>query len=117
MAVAGIIVGQAIVVPQYAIALAGQQHRNANLRIYLRQSARQPTNIGISVLKLPEAIEVFALGGIKHQRGLPVLPFMAERPKDDTAGFVAHRHAISFNRSRQHRGLHLLVLHINPVGQ
>ena len=118
-AVAGVEVDKAIVVPQHAIALARQEHRQTDLGVDLRQAAAEAADIGIAILKLSETEEVFVLGRCKGQRRLTVFHLVARGGKDHPTLPVLYREQLALgiyiNLDVVRRDL--AVLHVNPVGQ
>ena len=116
---AGVILRHTVVVPQHAIALARQHHRQRNLCVDLSQTARESAYIGIAVLKLPQTIEVFILGRHKGHRGLLTLHVVARGGKDNTSLFILDLQQLAFLVYLYTDVVlcHLILAHIAPVGQ
>ena len=117
--VAGIEIHQAVVVPQHAIALAREQHGDGDLGVDLCQPALQASDIGIAVLELSQAEETLVLGRGNDERGLAAFHLVTCGHEDGLASLVAHRQHLALGiHVDLHRGIfHLVVLHIEPVGQ
>ena len=117
--VAGIEVNKAIVIPQHAIALARQKHGDADLRVYLCQSARQATQITITILKLSQAIEMLILVGKECQRGLPTLHLVKSGCEYGGSLTVLYRDRLTcfIHIDRHVATAYLLILHVEPIGQ
>ena len=83
-----------VVVPEQAVAHAGDVHGYRNLRVDLRQASREPAHVEVAVLELSQAEESLAFGRIGRERR-PV-----ERMPVEGSGFQAvssgPEHALSF---------------------
>ena len=110
---AGVKVYQSVIVPKHAVALAGDEHRNGNLRVYLREPPRQSSHVAIAVLELSEPEEVFVLGRDKRQRSL------ARGLAGQRAGHqlmpCGCEHHLPFRVSHFHTSVLLVHLHGNPA--
>ena len=65
----GVILRQSVIVPQHTVALAGQQHWQANLRVDLRQATGKATHIAVSVLKLAKTEKALVAWRVESQCG------------------------------------------------
>ena len=116
---AGVVVHQAVVVPQQSVALARQNHGQRNLRVHLRQTARQPAHVAVAVLELSQSIEALVLRRVELERGLTTVHLVARGLEHYLSPLVQHAQRLAF-LVHAHRGvavLHLAVLHVEPVWQ
>ena len=114
---AGVELRQAVVVPQDAIALAGDEHGQTNLRVHLRQPARQSAHVAIAILELAETIEMLILGRSEGERRHTVLQVMGCGAEHGLAGLVLHGDARALDGDAQVGLGDDVVPDIKPVGQ
>ena len=128
LAVAGVEVGQSVVVPQHAVALARDEHRDGYLRVHLRKTSRQSAHVQHAVLKLSQSVETFVVGRAPGQPCL-VGGLSAGRCGAELVG-RGHEHRLAVEAFHLH-GLLLLVnvhgeglfarrrrgLHVDPFRQ
>ena len=109
--------GESVVIPQYAVALARYQHRNAYLGVHLCQAARQAPHVAIAVLELAQSEQELILRRIKRQRCLARCQLMISRTENSVAGLILYSQLVSIYLGRDISLLQLIVLHIEPIGQ
>ena len=110
-------VGQAVVIPQHAIALTRNQHGDADLGVYLCKSARQSTHIAVAILELSQTKEVFILRRVESQHSLATNQLMVSGFKNSFAGLIFHRQGTTFHLGSNICMFQFIVTHIQPVGQ
>ena len=115
----GVELCQSVVVPQNAIALAGDQHGDGYLGVHLGETTGETANVAVAVLELSEAEEVFVLGGEEGKRGLALFQLMTGGGEDGLAGLVTDRQLLLL-RIDAHRHVllrYFVMLHVEPVWQ
>ena len=112
-------VNKAVVIPQHAIAFARHKHGNADLRIHLRQASGKAAQIGIAVLELSQTEQALVTRGTESERGFPTLHLMKSCREDWRSLPVLDDDSLtgSIHINRDVATLHLVVLHIKPIGK
>ena len=110
---------KAVVIPQHAVALAREEHGQADLCVHLCQTARQSAHIRETVLELTQSIEMLVFRRSEGQRSLAAGHLVAGSGKDHPTLLVLERQplALLIDINTDLAVLDFVMTDINPVGQ
>ena len=114
----GVELSHSVVIPENTIALAGDKHRDGDLRVDLGKTARETTHIAIAILELSQSEEIFILRRKEGQCGFAIAHLMAGSSEYGLALLVAHLDGLlgSVNAIGDILMLHLVMAHVEPIG-
>ena len=72
----GVELRQSVVVPKDTIALAGYEHGDGDLRVYLGETARETAHVAVAILKLSESVEKLIVGRDEREGSLTIFELM-----------------------------------------
>ena len=115
----GVELSHSVVIPENTIALAGDKHRDGDLRVDLSETARETTHIAIAILELSQSEEVFVLRGKEGQCGFAIAHLMAGSSEYGLPLLVTHLDGLlgSIDAIRDILIFYLVMAHVEPIRQ